>query len=311
MQIERDIVEFVPQPHVIELFRRFVTAAAERVSVNPKAVDRVVICSEERYGPVIASISPGAGYTNNETAVGVGKTLPRRVGSAVVSDIVLLMDIFGAFATVPDGDLSPADWPADVQQVFYALCHEFGHACDYALRGNLHDDADPRSGQFFVVETAEYYGQIVLTEFAACRHASPVVTAPLFDLQMREAGERLQAAQRQANEWLRNPDGHTRRALSHFVCQGGWVFLTEMAKLYGNATGRDDLAEEVRTLERELLVGAPLTNVLDAYGAAYPAWDTPDQIEKLTAVWQCYGRELFRVEFVRRGEGPDDIVVLT
>lgn len=307
MQIEHDIIEFIPQPHVIELFRRFVTAAAERASVNPEAVDRVVICSKERYGPIIASISRGAGYSNNETAVGVGKTLVRRVDGGVVSDIVLLMDLFGAFAAVPDGDISPTDWPTDVQKIFYALCHEFGHARDYVLRGVIHDTADPRSGQFFIAETAEYYGQIVLTEFAACRHASPVVTPPLFDLQMRDAGETLQAAQRQAREWLSKPGDHTRRALSHFICQIAWVFLTELAKLYGDATGRDKLAEEVRTFERELLAGTPLTDVLDEYSAAYPAWNTADQIEELTEVWRRYGRELLRVEFVRRGEGPDDI----
>lgn len=306
MQIEHDITEFVPQPHLIELSRRFVTAAAELAAVSPEAVGRVIVCSEERYGPIIAEIGQGARYTSNETAVGVGKTLPRRVDGSVVSDIVLRMDIFGAFAGVPDGALSPADWPAEVQQIFYAICREFGHARDYALRGELHGD-DPRSGPFFIAETAEYYGQIVLTEFAACRNTSSMLTRRLFDLQMSAARKRLQAAQRQANEWLSNPDDHTRRALSHFVCQVAWVFLTELAKLYGDATGQGDLAEEIRTLERELLEETPLTDVLDAYSAAYPAWNTPDHIEELTEVWRRYGRELFAVEFVRRGGGPDDV----
>ena len=50
MQIEHDIIEFVPQSHLIELFRRFVTAAAELAGASPEAVGRVVICSEQRYG---------------------------------------------------------------------------------------------------------------------------------------------------------------------------------------------------------------------------------------------------------------------
>ena len=309
MQIEHDITDFVPQPHLIELFRRFVTAAVERSGTNPKAVDRVVICSEDRYGPIIASISPGASYTNNETAVGVGKTLPRRVDGTVVSDIVLLASIFGTFGKVPDGEISPTEWPPEVQQIFYVLCHEFGHVRDYALRDELHDAIDPRSDPFSIPETAEYYGQIVLTEFAACRHASVVVTKALFDLQMANAAERLQAVKKRAQEYLKNQDdyNYTQRTLCHVACQAAWVFLAELAKLYGDGTRQGDLIEEVRVFERDLVEATPLTDVLDRYGAAYPVWHTPDQIEELKEVWHHYGRELLRVEFLRRGNGEDDI----
>ncbi len=248
MQIEYDITEFVPQPHLIELFRRFVTAAAERSGTNSKTVGRVVICSVDRYGPIIASISPGASYTNNETAMGVGKTLPRRVDGTVVSDIVLRADLFAAFGEVPDGEISLTEWPSKVQQIFYALCHEFGHVRDYALRAELHDAIDPRSGPFSISETAEYYGQIVLTEFAACRHASAVVTKALFDFQMADAAERLQATQKQAHEYQENQNDCTRRVLCHVACQAAWVFLVELTKLYGDGTGRSDRgSSDIRT----------------------------------------------------------------
>jgi hypothetical protein len=93
MLIEHDIREFTVQPYLVEVFERFVTAAAERTNVVPEAIGRIIVCGESRYGPTIASLKAGAGYTNNDISLGMGKTIPRVQGPAVVSDVVLRADI--------------------------------------------------------------------------------------------------------------------------------------------------------------------------------------------------------------------------
>ena len=308
MLIEHDIREFVVQPHVIEVFERFVTAAASRINLDPQAVGRVIICGESRYGPTIATLKAGDGFTNNDLALGVGKTIPRAQGAAVVSDVVLRADLFGAFADVPPGTLDPATWSADVQQSFYVICHEFGHVQDHALRKDTFDPPDPRPGPFSISATADYYGGIVLTEFAACRNAAPVMTQSLFDYEMQTTVERLRGIQVQTNEFLDGSGGLTRRALAHTVCQAAWVFLVELAKLYGHGHCTPAIAAEVRDFEGDLLGAAPLTNSLAEFDATYPHRDIPSQIPVLIEVWQRYGQDVFGVEFVRHQGTVDDFV---
>lgn len=310
MLIEHDIHEFTVQPYLVEVFERFVTAAAERTNVVPEAIGRIVVCGESRYGPTIASLKAGAGYTNNEIALGMGKTIPRIQGPAVVSDVVLRADLFGAFADVPPGTPDPATWSADVQQSFYVICHEFGHVHDHALRKDTFDPPDPRPGPFSISATADYYGCIVLTEFAACRNAASVMTQSLFDYEMQSAVERLRAIQVQTNEFLDGLGGLTRRALAHTVCQAAWVFLVEFAKLSGHGHGTATIAAEVRDLESDFLGAAPLTDALAECDATYPHWDIPSLIPVLIEVWQRYGREVFGVDFVRHQGTVDDFVDL-
>lgn len=308
MLIEHDIREFDVQPHLIELFSRFVTAAAERTCADPEAVGRIIVCGESRYGPTVASLKADAGYTSNEIALGVGKTIPRIQGSAVVSDVVLRADIFGAFADVPGGVLAPETWPADVQQIFYVLCHEFGHARDHALRKDLFDPKDPRPGPFSISATGDYFGNIVLTEFAACRNAASVMTQSLFDYEMQTAAERRRATQDQADGFLAGYGDLTVRALSHAVCQAAWVFLVEIAKLYGHGCHTSSIEAEVRKLEGDLVGATLLTDILDRYGANYPSWNLPSQISALIEVWHKYSRSIFAVDFVKRTGVADEMV---
>ena len=224
-----------------------------------------------------------------------------------MSDIVLWCDPLGALANVLGDPPTSNDWGVDQQRGLYVVCHEFGHAQDHALRGDIADTPDPRTAAFSINDTANYYGDIVLTEYAACRHAASVIMAPLFNDEMQEAGGRMVQCQKQVNHYLDNPDELTRRALAHVVCQGAWVIMVELTKLYGHASGNEERAAEVRALENALLEENSLGDTLDGYGKAYPQWATPGQIKELTDLWQKYAG-VFGIRFVTGVGGKDDFV---
>ena len=192
------------------------------------------------------------------------------------------------------------------QQAIYIICHEFGHALDHALRNDVSEIADPHERPFSIKETADYYGSIVPTEYAACRNSAFVMTDPLFSHEVQEAANRMTECGRQVNHYLDNPDELTPRALAHFVCQGAWVYMVELTKLFGYTAGVAEREAAVRRLEAELMEGTPLGDFLDRTGGTYPNWDIPSQIEELTSIWHRYAA-LSSVRFVARDDGPDEM----
>lgn len=305
MRFECDISGIDPQPHLLGFFQRVLDQAAERVALDKATVGRIIIASEDRFGPVVRSIKPGAGHTNTQTAVAGGKTIPRRDGDRVVSDIVLWCDPLGALVKVLGDPPTSSHWGVDQQRALYVVCHEFGHARDHADRRDSSETPDPRNGPFLIGPTAAYYGDMVLTEYAASRIAAPVMQIALFDDEMREARQRMLGYLDLVNQYLDDANALTRRALAHTVCQGAWVFMVELAKLYGHASGDQARTEVVRSFEGELLDAAPLGDALADFGRTYPDWNVPTQVERLTGIWQQYAG-IFGVRFVRRDEGPDD-----
>lgn len=307
MRIECDIEATDPKPELFRFFDRVLRHAAGRISLNLTKIGRVVIVSPDRFGAAVDSIRPGATYTNTDTMVAGGKTFPRCDGDRVVSDIVFQVCLFESLAPVLADPPTSSDWGVDQQQALYIITHEFGHAIDHTLRNDASEVANPSARPFSIRETADYYGSIVPTEYAACRNSASVMTDPLFSHEMQEAANRMTACGRQVNHYLDNPDGLTPRAMAHFVCQGAWFYMVELTKLYGYAIGVADREAAVRELETELLDGAPLGGFLDRIGAAYPNWDVPSQIEELTAIWHRY-TALSGVQFVSRDHGPDEMV---
>jgi hypothetical protein len=179
---------------------------------------------------------------------------------------VLQCSLFGALAQVLSDPPMASHWDVDQQQAIYIICHEFGHAIDHTLRNDASDVADPRANPFSIKETADYYGNIVPTEYAACRNSASVMTDSLFNHELREAGLRMIECSRQVNHYLDNPDELTPRALAHLVCQGAWVYMAELTKLHGYAAGVTDRKAAVRQLETELLNCVPLGDFLDRIG---------------------------------------------
>lgn len=304
MLFECDITGIDPQPHLLAFFRRVLDHAADTVALDKGTVGRVIIASDDRFGPAVQSIKPGAGYTNSNTSIAGGKTIPRRDGDRVMSDIVLWCDPLGALVDVLADPPTSNDWGVDQQRALYVVCHEFGHAQDYALREDTADTPDPRAADFSINDTANYYGEIVMTEYVACRNAVSAMTVPLFNDEMQEARGRMVEYQKQVNHYLDNPDELTRRALAHFVCQGAWVIMAELAKLYGHTNGIEQRAA-VRALEETLLNENSLGDTLDRHGKAYPRLTTPGQIKELTDLWQKYAG-VFGVRFITGAGGKDD-----
>jgi hypothetical protein len=306
MRIECDIEGIDPQPVLFEFFDRVVRYAAGRVSLDLDTIGRIVIVSPERFGAAVDSIRSGATHTNTDTAVAGGKTIARRDGERVVSDIVLQCSLLGALTEVLGNPPTSADWGVDQQQAIYIICHEFGHAIDHSRRNDVSEVADPRARPFSIRETAEYYGSIVPTEFAACLNSASVVAEPLFSHETQEAVNRMTECGRHVNHYLDNPDELTPRALAHLVCQGAWVHMVELTKLYGYTAGIAARKAAIRHLETELLEETPLCDFLDRIGVTYPNWDVTKLIEELTAIWHRYSG-LSSVRFVAGNNGPDEL----
>lgn len=308
MRIECDIAGLDPQPALLFLFFDSVMRdAAKRIALDPDAVDRVIVVSPDRFGKAVDAVRPGEMYTNTINAVAVGKTIARRSAGRIVSDIVLqhwLFEFIGQALTVFQ---SCSDWNIYQQQALYIVSHELGHALDHALRNDDSEVNDPRSRPFSIKETAHYYGNVVLTEYAACRNSSPVMTDALFGHELYEATKRMSVCRRQANYFLANPDDLTPRALAHTACQDAWFIIAELAKLYGHAKGNAERDASVSTKESSLLQHSLLGAALTQIGDSYPNWDVPNIVAKLTTIWHRYS-ETANVRFSPQDSESDLMV---
>jgi hypothetical protein len=305
MRIECRITGIDPQPPLLDYFRRVLDHAAKLVDLDKAMVDRVIVASHDRFGDAVRALKHGATHTDTEIGVAGGKTIARTSGSAVVSDIALQGSLFEVLAEVLGGPSIPNGWDVDQQQALYVICHELGHARDNALRPAATDKPDPRNGPFSLDATTAYYGEIVLSEYVACWLATPAITPALFDHEMGEAAKRMASYREQTDHHISKPEELTRRALGHFVCQAAWLFVTELAKLYGHATGQASRDAKVRGIERGLLGATPLGDALTALAESYPGWDTSAQAEQLGDVMQQYAG-MFGVRFVKSAAFPDD-----
>jgi hypothetical protein len=267
-------------------------------------IDRVFIVSPDRFGAAVARICPGTIHTNTETMVSAGKTLPRRVDTRIVSDIVFQSSLFEDLAEVLSDPPASTQWDIDQQKASYIICHEFGHALDYYLRSDVASVPDPRARPFSIKETSEFYGQIVLTEYAACRNTALAMTNALFHNEMQEAEQRLRECTHQVNHYLLNPGELTPRALAQFACQGAWFPMVEFAKFYGYASAKPEYREAVLGLETIVANGAPLGDALDRIGSSYPNWNISNHINELTSIWHSYAC-LSNVRFVVRDDESD------
>lgn len=304
MRLECDIEGLVPQPILFEFFERVLRHSSHRVSFDTALIDRVFIVSPDRFGAAVATIRPGTTYTNTETMVSAGKTLSRRVGTRIVSDIVYQSSLFEDLAEVLGDPPASTQWDIDQQKASYIICHEFGHALDYYLRNDVASVPDPRARLFSIKETSDFYGEILLTEYAACRNSALAMTNALFHNEMQEAGQRLRECIHQVKHYLLYPEKLTPRALAQFVCQGAWFPMVEFAKFYGYASANAEYRKAVLELETGVANGAPLGDALDRIGSSYPNWDIPSHIPELTSIWHSYTC-LSSVRFVVRDDGAD------
>lgn len=294
-----------PNANLMTFFKKVLEHAARELALDKSMIGRVIIASHDRFGSAVSSIKPGETFTDNETAVAAGKTIPRLNAGKVVSDIILQSSLFEVLVDVLSDSPVSGDWRVDQQQALYVICHEFGHAQDHTLRADAFEVSDPRSAAFKIESTADYYGSMVLTEYAACRNAAAAMTAPLFGHEMQDAVGRIVHEKKEVNHYLDNPNLLTRRALAHTVCQGVWLIMVELTKLYGHAGGESGRVEKVNVLEHSLLRATRLADVLTRYGDAYPNWDTQSQIEELIDLWQEFSG-IFRVRFIACDGLQDD-----
>jgi hypothetical protein len=309
MYVECDIEGIDPQPILFEFFERVLKYALQQVAIDSSTIGRVIIVSPGRFSAAVASLNPGAISTNTNTYVAAGKTLMRWDGDRVISDMVLQSSLFGALSEVLSDPPSSTEWGVEQQQAIYIICHECGHALDFMLRNGTPEIPDPRTNPFSVRETADYYATIVLDEYAACRNAVSVMTDPLFNYEMQEAGKRMTECARQVRWYLDTPGQLTPTALAHFVCQGTWLMLAELSKQYGHSIHHTNRKAVVHQLEAELVEETPLGDTLDRIENTYPNWNTPDLVADLATVWQGYTR-LFSVRFISHEDRPDEIMYI-
>lgn len=309
MRIDCRITDLDPQPPLQTFFGHVLAYATKTTSLDEAAIDRVIIASADRFGDAVNSVRAGATHTDNDNGVAGGKTIPRRSGNGVVSDLILQSFLFDSLCEVLSDPPTCNHWGIDQQQALYVICHELGHSQDYSIRADVSDIPDPRPSAFSIDNTAKYYGNILLSEYAACRNSVSQMTDMLFDHALQEADDRMVQNQQLVTSYVNNPNQFSRNAIAHVLCQGAWVVMVELAKLYGHVNGLENRLTAVCGMENALLKKTPLGDKLKVYGEAYPQWDIPSQTRELSDIWQVYSR-VFGVRFFQHG-GQDDFQQLT
>ena len=95
------------------------------------------------------------------------------------------------------------------------------------------------------------FGNIALTEYAACRNAAcrnaaSVMSEALFIHEMQEATNRMTECCKEVTHYLHNRELKTPRVLAHIVCQNAWLIMVELTKLYGHAVGSRECEVKMR-----------------------------------------------------------------
>lgn len=260
-----------------ELSEKAIRDSAESLAVPNEAISSVVIASDSDQD-YAASIRQCRGHAGGGThsGGGAGKTVPYRhddetVRSDVVYPASTLTALFCYSHDAPTYLLSR-----------YAIHHEFGHVVDYHARSAL--SPPPIHGnERTVVDYAPYYGPILLSEFAACFLAGPVVTSRQFD-----------AIAANSRGSIEDVAGQGQR----FGNQLPWYILSQAVQVAGTAMGMRSGSRKPMVVrwtgirdesEREL---ALFSQELGGLKAMYPAWDTVTCIARLTDLCESFSKTL-------------------
>ena len=190
MRFECDITGIDPQPHLLAFFRRVLDHAADRVALDKGTVGRIIIASDDRFGPAVRSIKPGGRGTQTPGPLWrVGR--PSRGETATVSCRTSycgadpLRDLVDVLGDPPTSN----DWGVGQQR---GPLHRLPRVRPRSspLRGDTARHPRALGGKPLLDQR---HCQVLrrgsfLTEYAACRNAGLGLTGPA--VQQRDAGNR-------------------------------------------------------------------------------------------------------------------------
>lgn len=195
--------------------RQLIEDAAALLKVPNGAVEQVIVADD--YSAAVKSIDAKARVT---TKWSVGKTIAKKGSDGIVrGSIVYPAETIAGAIRASGGSLDRQHLQCDDQVLLYAVYHEFGHCMDYHERQVLQVANRANPGEKDMVE---YYGPILLEEFAATCHAASATAQPIYaSVAQYEDG-------RCDNEW------RTKRGTSsQGKTKATWYVLVEEAKSYG------------------------------------------------------------------------------
>jgi len=259
------------QRQVVEIIKDLM----RQLKVPLEAVDAILIASESRYGESITALEPGAAFTQSSEYTGFGKTIPRRADGVTRSSIVLREELVKS-TSIQRGKSVP---PFVREMCRYVMAHELGHALDNTKRTWVKTVLPRVDEQFSLRKVADYYHQILLSEFAACALAGPAMTRAVFKHEVGQfATELANTSRRLRDEKAQYDAGDLSLfSLAHSAAGRTWFLLIQYAKLVGSLQANQALGEL-----REALPAAPdligrivqeFSDDLADHWTRYPAWE--------------------------------------
>ena len=271
------------------------------------AVSEFVFIKDERFGEEIDSAlgltgRPGRVIDDGNRRLG-GKAIASRGPGGITGRVL-----------IPAGTIFPVIFPDGVPQQMveeyrYVICHEIGHALDFATRQIVPPEeltiAEICTGPFRIKDTAEYHSLLLGFEVAACANSARAFSANM----LPDWYERIRRQIEGVLATLRKAGGETRK-VSHMVSIKLWDILTEFAKVFATASTNDRIANGCRHWG----IGTPWEHVLHRHFAAvralvgqYPRWSA-DAMLPVRDVLQTMASDRFGCQFVE-GENEDRIVI--
>ena len=204
-----------------------------------------------------------------------------------------------------------------VEEHRYIICHEIGHAVDFATRKIPSPKewllAEARAAPFRIEGTARYYSLRFGFEVAAsansARSVSEDVLSHRYDMALESASKSAKHVELELAK-LRNRTAEPRQ-VSHIVSHELWDSLTEFGKLFATVIVNEQLASDCR----HRWVGTPWETALhrhfDAVRALvdqYPHWSANAMLP-VRDVLQALALDRFGCQFVE-GENEDRVEIV-
>lgn len=234
-------------------------------------VSSIIVAADDDadYG---ACIKRSKGFTGGKTHSqgGMGKTLPFLLAdNSVSSDLVFPRPVFEEL-------LTGSDTSETYLLLDYVVSHELGHAFDYAARRVL--QPKPLSDFGAPISTlATYWGQLLLSEFAASFIAGRSISAEQYRLIAHNSVDCISTGM---------------AALGIYKLQVYWNVLVEQAKIAGSSMGSPALSAP--EFQRWTRIGNEIVAQLEAFAvelkslhSSYPTWSETNATDLLTSRCQA------------------------
>ena len=308
----------LPQPE-LELIctdcARLVGPQSQPIEETLAAVSEFMFIKDERFGKEIESAlgitgRPGRPVDDGNRML-AGKTIANSGPEGVTSRVLIpSTTIFPII--FPFGELQET-----VEENRYIICHEIGHAVDFAARQIVPPEewllAETRAAPFRIEDTTPFYSLRLGFEVAASANSARAVSRDVLSHRYDSVFEGASRSAKQVESELAKLRNRTaeQRQVSHVVSHELWDSLTEFAKIFATIIVNDQLAGDCR----HRWVGTPWERALHRHFAAvralvdqYPRWSA-DAMLPVRDVLRTLALDRFGCQFVE-GENEDRVEIV-